>query len=239
MNNEQKDYLIHYASPYYDPVKAHEYYMRTRELKGKRSTSELNSEGKEVWGYTKNQISIEKRSKTTALTEERKQKTEKLRQEAAETQARITEKLRKLNEKLAKKMQDIRDDKPPSYYSTGAKNRVRREKSEKLAELAGEKATNRSNANDERARVRTELKAALEATRNAYISAKQGVDSDYETIFQQEFDKIKAEYPKLAKSQNSKSSGTARTVSGTDKKKPAGSKWLNTYNAAKNKQQEG
>lgn len=24
--------VIHYASPYYDPVKAHEYYMRTREL---------------------------------------------------------------------------------------------------------------------------------------------------------------------------------------------------------------
>ena len=27
--------LQHYASPYYDPVKAHEYYMRTRELKGR------------------------------------------------------------------------------------------------------------------------------------------------------------------------------------------------------------
>ena len=25
--------LRHYASPYYDPQKAHEYYMRTRELK--------------------------------------------------------------------------------------------------------------------------------------------------------------------------------------------------------------
>ena len=25
--------LQHYASPYYDPQKAHEYYMRTRELK--------------------------------------------------------------------------------------------------------------------------------------------------------------------------------------------------------------
>ena len=28
--------LQHYASPYYDPVKAHEYYMRTRELKGRQ-----------------------------------------------------------------------------------------------------------------------------------------------------------------------------------------------------------
>ena len=36
--------LRHYASPYYDPEKAHEYYMRTRELKG-RSTTSLNDEG--------------------------------------------------------------------------------------------------------------------------------------------------------------------------------------------------
>ena len=38
--------LQHYASPYCDPVKAHEYYMRTRELKGRRSTTKLNDEGK-------------------------------------------------------------------------------------------------------------------------------------------------------------------------------------------------
>ena len=36
--------LRHYASPYYDPQKAHEYYMRTRELKG-RSTTSLNDDG--------------------------------------------------------------------------------------------------------------------------------------------------------------------------------------------------
>ena len=49
--------LRHYASPYYDPQKAHEYYMRTRELKG-RSTTSLNDEGKKIWSYTKNNINI-------------------------------------------------------------------------------------------------------------------------------------------------------------------------------------
>lgn len=41
------EFLAHktYANPYYDPVKAHEYYMKNRELKG-RSTSGLNEEGK-------------------------------------------------------------------------------------------------------------------------------------------------------------------------------------------------
>lgn len=55
--------LQHYASPYYDPVKAHEYYMRTRELKGRRSTTKLNDEGKEIWAYTKNEITSEKKEK--------------------------------------------------------------------------------------------------------------------------------------------------------------------------------
>ena len=47
--NETRDFLLHYASKYYDPVKAHEYYMKNRELKGRRSSSKLNDEGKEAW----------------------------------------------------------------------------------------------------------------------------------------------------------------------------------------------
>ncbi len=55
--------LQHYASPYYDPQKAHEYYMRTRELKGRRSATKLSDEGKKVWSYTKNEIKAEKKAK--------------------------------------------------------------------------------------------------------------------------------------------------------------------------------
>jgi len=66
--------LQHYASPYYDPVKTHEYYMRTRELKGRRSTTKLNDEGKKVWAYTKNEISGKKKEKVKEEQEKRKQK---------------------------------------------------------------------------------------------------------------------------------------------------------------------
>jgi len=59
----REDYLKHYASPYYDPVKAHEYYMRTRELKGRTSTSGLNEKGREAASYIKNQINEERDAK--------------------------------------------------------------------------------------------------------------------------------------------------------------------------------
>lgn len=43
-----------YASKYYDPVKAHNYYMEHRKLKGRRRT--LNDTGKEALSYVKQQL---------------------------------------------------------------------------------------------------------------------------------------------------------------------------------------
>lgn len=60
----QKDKsLKHYASPYYDPVKAHEYYIRNRELKGRKSTAQLNEEGRNAAKYVKEQLSNERKGK--------------------------------------------------------------------------------------------------------------------------------------------------------------------------------
>ena len=92
--------LQHYASPYYDPVKAHEYYMRTRELKGRRSTTKLNDEGKKVWAYTKNEISGEKKEKVKEEQETRKQKIAELRAKAKATREQISDKLKELNTQL-------------------------------------------------------------------------------------------------------------------------------------------
>lgn len=92
--------LQHYASPYYDPVKAHEYYMRTRELKGRRSATKLNDEGKKVWAYTKNEISSKKKEKVKEEQEKRKQKIAELRAKAKVTREQISAKLKELNAQL-------------------------------------------------------------------------------------------------------------------------------------------
>ena len=92
--------LQHYASPYYDPVKAHEYYMRTRELKGRRSTTKLNDEGKEIWAYTKNEITSEKKEKVKEEQEKREQKIAELRAKAKATREQISAKLKEPNAQL-------------------------------------------------------------------------------------------------------------------------------------------
>ena len=63
---KRNDYLMHYASPYYDPIKAHEYYMRTRQLKGRTSTAGLNDSGKEAASYIKKKLNDERDAKIAA-----------------------------------------------------------------------------------------------------------------------------------------------------------------------------
>ena len=97
--------LRHYASPYYDPQKAHEYYMRTRELKG-RSTTSLNDEGKKIWSYTKNNIKSEKAAKVKEEQEKRDQKITELREKAEATKEQISSRLKELNEALTQNASD-------------------------------------------------------------------------------------------------------------------------------------
>lgn len=60
------DFLEHYASPYYDPVKAHEYYEEHKKLKGRRSTAGLNDEGKVAASYIRQQLNAERDSRIDA-----------------------------------------------------------------------------------------------------------------------------------------------------------------------------
>ena len=57
------DELKHYASQYYDPQKAHEYYMKNRELKRRKSTARLNEKGKNAAAYVKEQLDTEHKQK--------------------------------------------------------------------------------------------------------------------------------------------------------------------------------
>lgn len=77
MTNE----ILHYASPYYDPVKAHEYYMKHRELKGRTSTAGLNDEGKAAASYVKEQLTAERKSKVEANKEDTANKIDKLHEQ--------------------------------------------------------------------------------------------------------------------------------------------------------------
>ena len=221
-----EDYLAHHASKYYDPVKAHEYYLKTRELKGRRSSSNLNAEGKKVWSYTKNEISTAKKNDVQEEKNNHDNQIKELRAKADKTRESISSKLEELrkslsditkwNKDLAEDKRDaaierLQNQKIPEGLSEEERARRISERNEKIAKLRDdakeEKATisesssktraqYSSDAKAQRAKVASDLKAAISATREAYKTAKTSLDESYETIYQKEYDKIRAEYGK-------------------------------------------
>lgn len=74
-----EEFLAHYASKYYDPVKAHQYYMENRELTGRKSsnTAEVERQGLDLFnqkfrGSTKD--SKTKGTKRSGLSDAQKEK---------------------------------------------------------------------------------------------------------------------------------------------------------------------
>lgn len=66
----KSDSLAHYASEYYDPVKAHEYYEAHKKLKGRKSTAGLNDAGKEAAAYIKDRLDTESHQKIDSHSEQ-------------------------------------------------------------------------------------------------------------------------------------------------------------------------
>lgn len=95
-----------YASKYYDPVKAHEYYMKHRQLKGRQSrssTASLNEAGKIAAKEVKDGIMAERKAAYEKLKEDIKKEIEAVRK------AMKGKKSKGAKEKLKQKIAAIRE----------------------------------------------------------------------------------------------------------------------------------
>ena len=103
--------LIHaYASPYYDPVKAHEYYEEHKKLKGNgrnTSTASLNETGKKAALYVKKQIDDEKESETKQLKNSTLDKVKQANEQTKSEIEKLKVQLKKMNP-AQKKQAEIR-----------------------------------------------------------------------------------------------------------------------------------
>ena len=206
--------LKHYASPYYDPVKAHEYYMKNRELKGensRKSTAGLNDEGKAVARYIKNQLDTERKSKVDAhnnqtqaqidvkknnmdSTINAKKKNMIASIESHKTQTK--EKIEKLREELKGMSMDDWNKHAERIQSEIAK--LRESNDMIRAKLQAEYSS-------ESANLRTAYKNDSTNLRNAHKTETARLSKEYEEKYKSELDKLKsdAKYIKVPKSSKS------------------------------------
>ena len=209
--------LKHYASPYYDPVKAHEYYMRTRELKGRKSTSTLNDEGKAMAEYVKNQLDTERKSKVEASN--------------ATMKAQINAKKESMQSSIKNEKSDMENNIESHKNRTMNKIESLREKLEKMTmeewQSGAESIVKEiEKLRESNANIRGELQAEYSAKANslredfsstsaelksANKSEASRLKEEYDEKYMSELDKIKSD-PKYLKSSKKKKTATKTTI---------------------------
>ena len=236
------DSIAHYASPYYDPVKAHEYYERTKELKGRSTGTSLNDAGKEAKTYVKNQIN-EKRDQDLKDAETQSQKTIEERKKSAERET--YDNIRKETEELGNKLDQLismtskldgralranRKRILALVNSLATKNKQSRNK------LLSLYKTNKTKINtEEREKLSTKKKQIRSDATNAYNSELEKIqnDSQFQTVKQTKSSSTKKSTSSSSKSSTSTSS---KKSSSSSSKKSSSTKSSSTtsnkeYNA--------
>lgn len=216
------DSIAHYASPYYDPVKAHEYYERTKKLKGRRTGTSLNDAGREAKTYVRNRINTKRDQDLKNAESQSKKRTEE-RKKSAERET--YDSIRKESEELGKKLDALismtsKLDGPTLrankkrilavVNSLAAKNKQSRSK------LISLYKTNKTKINtEERKKLTAEKKKIRSDATNTYKSELEKIQDDSKF---QSTKKTKSTSKKKSNVSSGKSSSTSRKSSGTSRK---------------------
>lgn len=175
--NEDEDELQHYASPYYDPVKAHEYYLKTRELKGRRSTAKLNEEGKIAARYVGEQLSNERKQKVESHREQTMSKIDSLRE-------RKNAKIESHKNAMRAKIDNLRQMLKGMGKAEKARNK------ERIYSLIG---SLREENKEMRRQLSEDFKSDSSSLRTDHKNERSRLKEKYDEKYIQELDKIRSE----------------------------------------------
>ncbi|QGZ17218.1 hypothetical protein SEA_GIANTSBANE_14 [Arthrobacter phage Giantsbane] len=236
------DTLTHYSSANYDPVKAHEYYVKNRELKGRQqSTKGMSDTQKEAWSYTKNKIGGDKKAALTSSRNAQKAKLEALQKQATETRTRIRDKLEALLKSLEVKEVKAKVIEPPKLFEipenatehqkalfraqnqrkmntyktqvAQAEDDARKTNEAARKDASAKSKVARESSSAELKKLGTDLKGVVEKARADYDAAKKSTDAKFKAEVDTEYNNIRTKLPSAP--EKPKKSKRKRTASST------------------------
>lgn len=198
------DFIMHYASEYYDPVKAREYYLKNRELKGlstaapappKKVTAaskaaavkrESNARQREAQSYSKNQIATKRTAEQTGQKNAQTARLATIQKNAEALKKRVSEKLNAVVEKVKAdlagvKLNDIPENAPPKVklFLMKQNQSIMATAQGKAREELGAAS---EKANGELKKMGTDMRAAVGKARADYAKNKQAIAGKYKQI---------------------------------------------------------
>lgn len=187
--------LKHYASEYYDPKKAHEYYEQHKQLKGRRTTAGLSETGKAAAAYAKSKIDEERDVKLASETErhaKEEEQRQKERQQSLENhKAVMTQRITSLNKALKRMSKADRADKAPQIKAII--DRLQKDNDKKRVEIEQKFAVKRH-------------ESSVESMKTKY-NIREEANAKYES----ELAKIASDSSNVRQKKSSKNSGPKRT----------------------------
>lgn len=233
-------WLMHYASEYYDPVKAHEYYEEHKKLKGRKTTSGLNEEGRIAAQYTKQQLNEEKKQKIEASKNERDSTIEGSRSStesqieannaSLESQVNAQQKSKEVSVEVHKKMMETKISSLSARLKSMTPEQKLKMKDQIKGEIDGLKKSNaeqrarlianyqnavaslRAKNKEANTSLRAEHQETSKAARDTHSANVKAINDEYSSKYEQELDKIKsdASMQKQKKAKSSRSSTKIR-----------------------------
>lgn len=226
-------YLIHYASEYYDPVKAHEYYMKHRELVGGKSTSGLNEEGRKVARMVKINIDEKKSGENAVSDQTRKDKLESYKvekerstKEQSDIKTRATEARSNAKNKDLEAAKKDREAKIKSHTDK-MNSEIAKLKQQLEGMTTSLKIKKSKEIEAQIDKLRAENDKKKQQVTAAYESQKSGIDSDYD----RDKKSIDEEYASAKKDIDTSYTSNSKEATETNKqeKEAIKSKYDNVY----------
>ena len=183
-DDEDTNSLAHYASKYYDPVKAHEYYERTKKLKGRSS---LSDKGKEVADYVTKQLNAERDRK---ISTSKTNTSNSLSKAKSQHQARVSSSQNIRDANIAAKKSATQ--KGIDNHNTQMQNQISQLQDElrewgasgkagKTKEIRNKIARLREKNNEAKEKLQNELSSYSESERNSHSERSASSSSQYNT----------------------------------------------------------
>lgn len=222
--DELEESLKHYASPYYDPVKAHEYYMKNRKLKGRTSTASLNDKGKAAASYVKTNINAERDRKISArrdlktnrldtyrsvnqtrqdqLTTQRKKQADSIRKEQKMKVDSQREKSKSAISRLSDRIKQMSKADKNGSAGLAIRNEIARLRDENksiIASIRGEATSKRNSYNE---KIKTERTKARAVKSKSYDTERKSYTKDVKAYRKEATDKYANELQKMRRDRN-------------------------------------
>jgi len=214
-------FFLKHGESRYDPVKAHEYYLRTRELQGRRSASKLKGDAKkERWAYTKSVVGEERKQALEKASTGHKEGAQQLREKAQarreeirgkleQAMLRLTNESKVTRESIAQDVKSKIDALPkmPEGLTKQQRAVFAAKRREEIAKIRGEADQKRDDvslwvdkaregerdfASMDREGVASSLKDSLDKAKEAYEAKKEEIKAKYEAELDQEFETARA-----------------------------------------------